>query len=71
MFAAPIPICVPHKRKNAAETAQIDKFKNKIDMREKIADLLYRLSAAIERLADSLTAQDEYQPVLDDSEIYS
>lgn len=40
-------------------------------MREKIADLLFRLSAAIERLADSLIAQDEYQPVLDDSEIYS
>lgn len=40
-------------------------------MREKIADLLFRLSAAIERLAIRLDDPAEYQPVLDDSEIYS
>ena len=71
MFAALIPICVPPKRKNAAETAQINKIKNYIDMREKIASLLFRMSAAIERLAIRLDDPAEYQPVLDDSEIYS
>ena len=40
-------------------------------MRKKIASLLFRMSAAIERLALKLDDPAEYQPVMDDSEIYS
>lgn len=40
-------------------------------MREKIASLLFKLSAALENLALRLEDSTEYQPVMDDSEIYS
>lgn len=40
-------------------------------MEENIARLLFRLSKAIEELALSLAEQEEYQPVIDDSEVYS
>ena len=39
-------------------------------MKESIARLLFRLSKAIEGLALSLAGQEEYQPVIDDSEVY-
>lgn len=40
-------------------------------MKENIARLLFRLSKAIEEFALSLDEQEEYQPVIDDSEVYS
>ena len=40
-------------------------------MKESIARLLLRLSKAIEELALSMDEQEEYQPVIDDSEVYS
>lgn len=40
-------------------------------MKENIARLLFRLSKSIEDLALSLAGQEEYQPVIDDSEVYS
>ena len=40
-------------------------------MKENIARLLLRLSRSIEDLALSLAEQEEYQPVIDDSEVYS
>jgi hypothetical protein len=50
---------------------QLDKIKQHKDMKESIARLLFRLSKAIEDLALSLAEQEEYQPVIDDSEVYS
>lgn len=50
---------------------QLDKIKKDKDMKESIARLLFRLSKAIEELALSLAEQEEYQPVIDDSEVYS
>ena len=40
-------------------------------MKKSIARLLFRLSRSIEGLALSLAEQEEYQPVIDDSEVYS
>ena len=40
-------------------------------MRKNIASLLFQLSNAIERLAIFLEEQEELQPIIDDSEVYS
>jgi hypothetical protein len=62
---------VPRIRIPGTRTTLIDKIKNQIIMKENIARLLFRLSKAIEELALSLAEQEEYQPVIDDSEVYS
>lgn len=62
---------MPRIRIPGTLTALIDKIKNQIIMKENIARLLFRLSKAIEELALSLAEQEEYQPVIDDSEVYS
>ena len=40
-------------------------------MKQNLARLLFQLSKTIEELALSLAEQEEYQPVIDDAEVYS